>query len=82
LEFLWRVLLTAGAGFVGSHLADALLAQGHSVLVLDNLSTGSMDNIFHLKSVPGFEYTIDDVENEQLTAELVDRAFNVYVGGS
>lgn len=69
-----KILLTGGAGFVGSHLADALLAQDHSVIVLDNLSTGSMDNIIHLKSVPGFEYRIDDVENEPLTAELVDRA--------
>jgi len=69
-----RVLLTGGAGFVGSHLAEALLTRGHSVMVLDDLSTGMMDNIAHLKSQPGFEYVIDTVMNEPLTAELVDRA--------
>jgi UDP-glucose 4-epimerase len=73
-----QILLTGGAGFVGSHLADALLAQGHSVIVIDNLSTGSMQNIIHLKSVKQFEYFIDDVENEHLTAELVDRADVVF----
>ena len=49
-----RVLITGGAGFVGSHLADALLAGGHDVFALDNLSTGSIDNIEHLKGHPGF----------------------------
>ncbi|MEO8070521.1 MAG: NAD-dependent epimerase/dehydratase family protein [Acidobacteriota bacterium] len=69
-----RALLTGGAGFVGSHLAEALLALGHDVIVLDDLSTGSMDNIAHLKGRPGFEYVIDSVMNDSLTAELVDRA--------
>ena len=73
-----KALLTGGAGFVGSHLAEALLAHGHSVVVLDDLSTGSMDNIVHLKGVPGFEYIIDTVMNEPLTAELVDRADVVF----
>ncbi len=73
-----QILLTGGAGFVGSHLADALLEQGHRVIVLDNLSTGSMENIIHLKSARGFEYYIDDLENEHLTAELVDRADVVF----
>ena len=73
-----QILLTGGAGFVGSHLADALIAHGHGVIVLDNLSTGSMDNIIHLKSTPGFEYSIEDVENERVTAELVDRADVVF----
>ena len=44
-----RALVTGGAGFIGSHLSDALLAQGHDDLILDNLSTGSYDNIEHLK---------------------------------
>jgi UDP-glucose 4-epimerase len=69
-----RVLITGGAGFVGSHLAEALLARGDEVSVLDNLSTGSIDNITHLKSHPRFRYTIDAVENEPMLAELIDRA--------
>lgn len=73
-----RVLLTGGAGFVGSHLADALIAQGHTVMVIDNLSTGSIDNIAHLKGHKNFEYVIDAVENSQLVAELVDRADVIY----
>ncbi|MGH9313613.1 MAG: GDP-mannose 4,6-dehydratase [Vicinamibacterales bacterium] len=68
-----RVLITGGAGFVGSHLAEALLAAEHEVFVLDNLSTGSMDNIVHLKGRPGFHYTIDSVTNEPLLAEHIDR---------
>jgi UDP-glucose 4-epimerase len=73
-----RALVTGGAGFIGSHLAEALLDAGHQVLVLDNLSTGSMDNIAHLKGRAGFEYFIDSVENEGLLAELVDRGDVVF----
>ena len=69
-----RVLITGGAGFVGSHLAEALLARGDEVYALDNLSTGSIDNIAHLKSHPKFHYTIDSVMNEPVLAELVDRS--------
>lgn len=69
-----RVLLTGGAGFVGSHLAERLLDDGHDVMVIDDLSTGAMSNIVHLKGRPGFEYAIDTIMNEPLTAELVDRA--------
>jgi UDP-glucose 4-epimerase len=69
-----RVLITGGAGFVGSHLADLLLEQGEDVFALDNLSTGSIDNIEHLKTHPRFRYTIDSVDNEPLLAELIDRA--------
>ena len=61
-----RVLITGGAGFVGSHLSEALLERGDEVFVLDNLSTGSIDNINHLKDHPRFHYTIDTVENEPL----------------
>jgi UDP-glucose 4-epimerase len=68
-----RALITGGAGFIGSHLADALLAQGHEAMVLDNLSTGSIENIAHLKGRPGFSYTIDSVTNESLLAELIDQ---------
>lgn len=69
-----RALITGGAGFIGSHLAEALLDSGHQVLVVDNLSTGSFDNIAHLKGRPDFEYHIDSVNNEALLAELIDRA--------
>src|SRR5687768_16970490 len=69
-----RVLITGGAGFVGSHLSEAFLERGDDVFVLDNLSTGSIDNIAHLKGRAGFDYTIDAVENEGLVAELIDRA--------
>jgi UDP-glucose 4-epimerase len=68
-----RVLITGGAGFVGSHLCDELLERGDEVFVLDDLSTGSIDNIIHLKDRPRFHYTIDTVENEPLLAELIDR---------
>jgi UDP-glucose 4-epimerase len=73
-----RALLTGGAGFVGSHLADALLSLGDHVTVIDDLSTGSMDNIAHLKGHKRFEYVIDTVMNESLTAELIDRADVVF----
>jgi UDP-glucose 4-epimerase len=73
-----RVLITGGAGFVGSHLADACLARGDEVFVLDDLSTGSIDNIEYLKRHPYFHYTIGRVQNAQVTAELVDRVDMVY----
>ena len=73
-----RALITGGAGFIGSHLSEALLAAGHQVLVIDNLSTGSFENIAHLKGQPGFEYFIDTVENEPLLAELIDRSDVVF----
>jgi nucleoside-diphosphate-sugar epimerase len=61
-----RVLITGGAGFIGSHLTEALLGAGDEVSILDDLSTGSMDNIVHLKGKAGFSYTIDSVINEPL----------------
>ena len=68
-----RVLITGGAGFVGSHLSEALLARGDEVFAIDDLSTGSIDNISHLKEHPKFHYTIDTVTNEPILAELIDR---------
>ncbi len=68
-----KVLITGGAGFIGSHLSDAYLERGDEVYVIDDLSTGSIENIAHLKEHPRFHYTIDSVQNQPVTAELVDR---------
>jgi UDP-glucose 4-epimerase len=73
-----RVLITGGAGFIGSHLAEQLLAQGHTVAVLDNLSTGSIDNITQLKGLDRFSYVIDTITNEPLLAEMIDRSDVVF----
>jgi len=73
-----KALITGGAGFVGSHLAERLLAQGHEVFALDNLSTGSIDNLDHLKAEERFHYAIDSVTNEPLLAEMTDRADVVF----
>jgi len=73
-----RALITGGAGFIGSHLADLLLAKGWRVAVIDNLSTGSMANIKHLKDHPSFAYTIDTIMNIPLMAEKVDEADCVF----
>jgi UDP-glucose 4-epimerase len=73
-----RVLITGGAGFIGSHLAERLLQTGHAVHVLDDLSTGSIDNIAHLKHTDGFSYDIDSVMNEPLLAETIDRSDVVF----
>jgi UDP-glucose 4-epimerase len=69
-----RFLITGGAGFIGSHLADRLLDRGDRVVLLDNLSTGSMENIRHLKNSDRMSYHLDNIENRQLLAELVDDA--------
>ena len=71
-------MITGGAGFIGSHLSESLLEDGHQVLILDNLSTGSIENIAHLKGRRGFEYFIDTVDNEPLVAELIDRSDVVF----
>ena len=68
-----RILITGGAGFIGSHLSDAYLNRGDEVFVIDDLSTGSIDNIHHLKDNSRFHYTIDSVHNHAITAELVDQ---------
>jgi UDP-glucose 4-epimerase len=73
-----RVLITGGAGFIGSHLADAYLQRGDDVLVIDDLSTGTIENIRHLKDNPKFHYTIDSVHNQPVTAELVDQCDVVF----
>jgi UDP-glucose 4-epimerase len=68
-----RVLITGGAGFIGSHLSDHYVSRGDEVFCIDDLSTGSFDNIAHLKGNPGFRYTIDSVHNQPVMAELVDQ---------
>ena len=67
-------LITGGAGFIGSHLAERLLERGDQVLLMDNLSTGSMENIRHLKRYDQMHYFLEPLENRQLLAELVDEA--------
>ena len=65
-----RVLITGGAGFIGSHLAEAYLARGDEVYVLDDLSTGSIENIRHLKGHDRFHYAIESVHHAPTVAEL------------
>src|SRR5213596_2003583 len=71
--FILRVLITGGAGFIGSHLSDAYLHRGDEVFVIDDLSTGSIENIRHLKEHPRYHYTIESVHSQPVTAELVDQ---------
>jgi UDP-glucose 4-epimerase len=73
-----NVLITGGAGFIGSHLAERCLAEGWQVAVLDDLSTGAFSNIAHLKAKPSFSYAIDSVFNEPMVAEMVDSADVVF----
>jgi UDP-glucose 4-epimerase len=69
-----RHLITGGAGFIGSHLAEALIERGDEVFILDDLSTGSVENIRHLKAHRRFHYFFDSITNKQLLAELVDES--------
>jgi UDP-glucose 4-epimerase len=71
-------LITGGAGFIGSHLAEALLKRKEEVVVIDNLSTGNMDNIEHLKTNPKFSFHIDTIMNENLMKRLVKECDVVY----
>ena len=73
-----KALITGGAGFIGSHLAERLLQLEHDVLVLDNLSTGSIENIAHLKTEKRFSYVIDSITSESLLAEMVDSSDVVF----
>jgi nucleoside-diphosphate-sugar epimerase len=73
-----KALITGGAGFIGSHLSERLLRDDHEVAVIDDLSTGSIDNITHLKGDKRFSYVIDSVTNEPLLAELIDRSDVVF----
>jgi UDP-glucose 4-epimerase len=71
-------LITGGAGFIGSHLAESLLADGHKVIVLDDLSTGSADNISHYREHPNYELVIDSIMNVDLMSELMDRCDYIF----
>lgn len=71
-------LITGGAGFIGSHLAEELLRRKEEVVVIDNLSTGSMENIEHLKSNPKFSCHIDTIMNEELMRRLIKNCDTVY----
>src|SRR4029077_19663270 len=73
-----RALITGGAGFIGSHLADHLLAQQDEVWAIDDLTTGSIENIEHLMNHPRFHYQIGTIANVAATAELVDRCDVIY----
>ena len=77
-EVRMKTLITGGAGFIGSHLAHALLEAGHDVFVLDDLSTGSIDNIEPLKTHARFGYAIGTITNEPVLAEHVDRCDVVF----
>lgn len=66
-----RVLITGGAGFIGSHLAESLLARGDAVTVIDDLSTGSFDNVAHLAAHPRFRFALDSITNEMVLDRLV-----------
>ena len=73
-----NVLITGGAGFIGSHLAERLLADGCNIVAIDDLSTGALENISHLSSNPRFSCIVDTVFNESLLAEQIDRCDVVF----
>jgi len=73
-----RVLITGGAGFIGSHLAEALLAQGQHVVVIDDLSTGRLDNIAHLIDQPHFQFVNETIRNDSVMDRLVNDCDLIY----
>ena len=73
-----RVLITGGAGFIGSHMSDALIRQGHQVTIVDDLSTGRMENFEHLRAMPHFQFVIESVMNETVLDRLVSECDIIY----
>jgi len=73
-----KILITGGAGFIGSHLSEKLLDAGHKVTVIDNLSTGEFANIKHLVSNPNFSYVIDSILNKEVLEPLVKKSDQIY----
>jgi UDP-glucose 4-epimerase len=73
-----RDAIAGAAGFLGSHLSDRFLADGHTVVGIDNFITGHSDNIAHLKGTAGFSYVVDSVTNEPVLAEMIDRSDVVF----
>ena len=71
-------LITGGAGFIGSHLADRLIKEGHKVTVLDNLSTGKIDNVKHLDGNPGFQLVVGTILDEFLVDKLAERCDAIF----
>src|SRR5438105_2845021 len=77
-EFMQTSLVTGGAGFIGSHLVEALLAAGRRVIVLDDLSTGSMANLERVQNHPHLRVIVDSINNAQKLAELIAQADDVF----
>ena len=73
-----KILITGGAGFIGSHLAEKLLAEGHQVSIIDNLSTGRLENIETFKDHPKFHYTIGSILNRELMEKLINGVDQIY----
>jgi len=73
-----KALITGGAGFIGSHLTEALLERGDTVYIIDNLSTGSMENIQHLQEQPGFSLIVDTIMNENVMKKLIEECDIIY----
>ena len=73
-----KILITGGAGFIGSHLAEKLLKEGHTVSVIDNLSTGKYSNIIHLVKEQNFSYTIDSILNRDVLRNMVITCDQIY----
>ncbi|HEU5402929.1 MAG TPA: GDP-mannose 4,6-dehydratase, partial [Terriglobales bacterium] len=69
-----RILITGGAGFIGSHLAEKLLSLGHHVTCIDDLSTGSLENLSASREHPNFVFFPESIFNRRFTAELIDEA--------
>ncbi len=73
-----KILITGGAGFIGSHLAERLLADGHKVSIIDNLSTGRLENIESFKEHPNFSYTIGSILNRELLESLINGVDQIF----